>query len=106
LRQNFAQRPLNSLDGFDDSYVLLLALATVKRNHLESIADVMVHLCDDMQTAFNERSALPFAHRKHVDQCTGDQAHQQVRKQNQIARRNTITMKTDIYKVTTQGNEN
>jgi len=97
---------LNALYRLDDAHFLLLALAAVEGDYLESVADVMVHVRNHTQAALNVHLSLTLTRRQHVDERARDQPDKQIRKKNQIAGGKAVAMEPHFQNVTAQGHDN
>lgn len=97
---------MNALHRLDDAHLLLLALAAVEGDYLESVADVMVHVRNHTQAALNVRLSLTLTRRQHVDERARDQPDKQIRKKNQIAGGKAVAMEPHFQDVTAQGHDN
>jgi hypothetical protein len=80
LWQHFAQRPLNALHCLDDVNLLLGASAAVKGYDLQSVADVVVHVGNHSQPAFDKLPPLSLAYVEHIHQGTGHKSNEQGRR--------------------------
>ena len=104
LREYLAQRPLNPLDRLDDPYFVFFSFAAVERDHLKRIANVVIHLSDNAQSALNMLLPLPLSRRQRVDQRCGNEADQHAGEHDQIAAGNALTMETNLKQITADRN--